>query len=158
MNQGKGPGKIGLKQREAPSQRLFLRHHYVIMVGLRLKIARQTHGFLEAPANAIAQDGAAYFFCNRKADARPKAIRRGAPIGLKGESVHSRTATARGALKIGAALQAADPGRFTVVAHRSADAGLGLVHLSLSARPQSFASRARGIRRKDACGRAPDAR
>ena len=41
---------------------------------------------------------------------------------------------------------------------RGADEGVRLVHVVPSARPIGLAGRARGIRRKDACGRAPGAR
>src|SRR5579871_651591 len=90
MDEGESADEIGLKQLEAPLQRLPLRHDHVIMIGPRLKIAGEAQGLLETPADAVAHHRAAQLLGDGEADARAEAIllavgRGGAAIGLERE-------------------------------------------------------------------------
>src|SRR5260370_16423925 len=113
MDEGETAGEIGLKQVEAPLQRLPLRHDHVIMIGPRLKAGGEAQGLLQAPADAVAHHRAAELLGDGEADAGAKAIlfacgRSGAAIGLERESLHAGAASAPGALTIAAALEPLD--------------------------------------------------
>jgi hypothetical protein len=158
MDQRKRTVEIGEKLIEGSPERLALRHQHVVMIGLRLKAGRQTDGFFQAAANAIAKNGAAEFLGDGKADARAEVVAGcRPPVSLDRESLHARPTPFGRALEIGAAPEAADLATFAI-ALGEAHTGVRFVHFFPSARPWPLESRARGIRRKDACGREPDAR